>query len=189
MSLCVYTILESKSIIRLILYSFLAIKLQIQKQPFADVLQNRCSCKFCNIHRETPVLESLFSPNAGKYRPEKLRIRTLFTQCKKCYYERFAQNILHETDHLKNLKKQSDQLTSWKAKFLTDSTNFKSKRHRAFFFVLFFLVTMQIQPKINTLSAKPTKHSNTLKQFVAKLPTNCLNAFDHFVGSALKGLN
>ena len=47
----------------------------------------------------------------------------------------------------KNLKgRQSDQLTSCKAKFLTDNTNFKSKRHRAFF-VLFFLVTMQIQPK------------------------------------------
>ena len=32
-----------------------------QKQPFADVLQNRCSKKFRNIHRETTVLESLFS--------------------------------------------------------------------------------------------------------------------------------
>ena len=96
----------------------------------------RCSSKQV-FRRETPVLESLFSPNAGKYRPEKLRIRTLFTQCKKCYYERFAQNILHETDHLKNLKKQSDQLTSWKAKFLTDNTNFKSKRHRAFFLFCF----------------------------------------------------
>ena len=28
----------------------------------------------------TPYL-SVFSPNTGKYRPEKLRIRTLFTQC------------------------------------------------------------------------------------------------------------
>ena len=40
----------------------------------------------------------------------------------------------------------------------------------------------------NPLSANITKWSNTLKQFVAKLPTNCLNVFDHFVGLALKGL-
>ena len=34
---------------------------------------------------------------------------------------------------------------------------------------------------INPLSANLTKWSNTLKQFVGKLPTNCLNVFDHFV--------
>ena len=28
----------------------------------------------------------IFSPNAGKYRPEKLRIRTLFTQCQTLIY-------------------------------------------------------------------------------------------------------
>ena len=33
-----------------------------------------------------------------------------------------------------------------------------------------------------------TKRSDTLKQFVGKLPTNCLSVFDHFVGLALKGL-
>ena len=41
---------------------------------------------------------------------------------------------------------------------------------------------------INLLSANPTKWSNTLKQFVGKLPTNCLSVFDHFVGLALEGL-
>ena len=39
---------------------------------------------------------------------------------------------------------------------------------------------------INTLSVNPTKWSNTLKEFVGKLPTNCLSVFDHFVGLALK---
>ena len=34
---------------------------------------------------------------------------------------------------------------------------------------------------LNPLSANPTKWSNTLKQFVGKLPTNCLSVFDHFV--------
>ena len=28
-------------------------------QPFADVLKNSCSSKFCNTHRKTSVLESL----------------------------------------------------------------------------------------------------------------------------------
>ena len=41
---------------------------------------------------------------------------------------------------------------------------------------------------VNTLSASSTKWSNTLKQFVPKLPTNCLSVFDHFVGLAFKGL-
>ena len=31
------------------------------KQPFADVYQRRCSKELCNIHRKTPVLESLFN--------------------------------------------------------------------------------------------------------------------------------
>ena len=41
---------------------------------------------------------------------------------------------------------------------------------------------------INPLSANPTKWSNTLKQFVSNLPTNCLSVSDHFVGLALNGL-
>ena len=41
---------------------------------------------------------------------------------------------------------------------------------------------------INPLSGNLAKWSNTLKQFVSKLPTNYLSVFDHFVGLALKGL-
>ena len=41
---------------------------------------------------------------------------------------------------------------------------------------------------LNPLSSNPTKWSNTLKQFVGKLPTNRLSVFYHFVGLALKGL-
>ena len=40
----------------------------------------------------------------------------------------------------------------------------------------------------NPLSTNFTNWSNTLKQFIGKLPTNCLSVFDHFVGLALKGL-
>ena len=41
---------------------------------------------------------------------------------------------------------------------------------------------------VNPLSTNFTKWSNTLKQFVGKLPTNCLSVFDHFVELANKGL-
>ena len=35
------------------------------EQPLADVLQNRCSQKFRNIHRKTPVLKFLLNKVAG----------------------------------------------------------------------------------------------------------------------------
>ena len=41
---------------------------------------------------------------------------------------------------------------------------------------------------VNPLCANPRKSSNTLKQFVGNLPTNCLSVFDHFVILAIKGL-
>ena len=41
---------------------------------------------------------------------------------------------------------------------------------------------------LNPLSVNITKWSNTLKQFVGKLPTNCLSVFNHFVGLAIKSL-
>ena len=41
---------------------------------------------------------------------------------------------------------------------------------------------------VKPLNANPTKWSNTLKQFVGKLPTNFLSVFDHIMGLALKGL-
>ena len=44
------------------------------------------------------------------------------------------------------------------------------------------------QTFVNPLSANFTKQSNTLKQFVGILLTNCFSVFDHFVILALKGL-
>ena len=49
-------------------------------------------------------------------------------------------------------------------------------------------IILQWNFSLNPLSANPTKWSNTLKQFVGKLPTNCFSVFDHFVKLALKGL-
>ena len=40
--------------------------------------------------------------------------------------------------------------------------------------------------QLNPFSANFTKWSNTLKQFVNNLPTNCLSVLDHFVGLVLK---
>ena len=53
------------------------------------------------------------------------------------------------------------------------------------------LLDIQIDRQLNCnpISANITKWSNTLKQFVGKLPTNCLSVFDYFVGLALKGLS
>ena len=39
-----------------------------------------------------------------------------------------------------------------------------------------------IQNGVNSLSANLTKWSNTLKQIVGNIPTNCLRMFDHFRG-------
>ena len=50
-----------------------------------------------------------------------------------------------------------------------------------------FLIQGIENQQVNPLSANPTKWLNTLKQFVGKLPTNCL-VFDHFVEFPLKGL-
>ena len=41
-------------------YFFFQVNLLL-KQPFADVLQRRCSKKLRNIHRKTPAFESLFN--------------------------------------------------------------------------------------------------------------------------------
>ena len=43
----------------------LILSLELQKQPFVDVLRNRCSAKLRNFLRKTPVLGSLFNKLAG----------------------------------------------------------------------------------------------------------------------------
>ena len=58
-----------------------------------------------------------------------------------------------------------------------------------FFLVSIFSFNVNVNTSLNPLSANFTKWSNTLKQFVGNLPTNCLSVFDHFVGLALKGLS
>ena len=71
------------------------------------------------------------------------------------------------------------------------SCKFISKANRLTGFCMvwvYILNTLLAIFVFNPLSAKFMKWSNTLKQFVDKLLTNCLSVFDHFVGLALKGL-
>ena len=53
---------------------------------------------------------------------------------------------------------------------------------------LLFLEKCDKSIAFNPLSANLTKWSNTLKQFVGNLTTNCLSVSDHFVKLALKGV-
>ena len=55
-------------------------------------------------------------------------------------------------------------------------------------FIGLLRIFWRVLKKLNLLSANSTKWSNTLKQFVTKLPTNCLREFGHFVGLAHKEL-
>ena len=45
-----------------------------------------------------------------------------------------------------------------------------------------------LEKVFNASSAKISDWSNTLKQVIGNLPTNCLSVFDHFVGLTLKWL-
>ena len=65
-----------------------------------------------------------------------------------------------------------------KINWMFDAKNFQQIRQK----------TKNQTVNINPLNANITKWSNTLKQFVGKLPKNCFSVFDHFVGLALKGL-
>ena len=68
-----------------------------QKHLFADVLYNRCSYKFRNIHRKTPVLESHFNKVAG-LRPVILLKRGQH-RCFPVNIAKFARTAL-STEHL-----------------------------------------------------------------------------------------
>ena len=62
----------------------------------------------------------------------------------------------------------------------TDRVKVSSKYYQANF------NTKRFYLGIYPLSASLIKWSNTLKQFVGKLPTKCLSVFDHFMELALK---
>ena len=61
-----------------------------QKQPFADVLQNRYSQKFRHIHRKTPVLESFLNKvtdlRVCSFIKQRLQLR--------CFHENIAKFLI-----------------------------------------------------------------------------------------------
>ena len=58
----------------------------VQKQPFADVLQNRCSWKFCWTHGKTPTLELLFNNVA--------RLKRLHHKCFPMIFVKFSRTTI-----------------------------------------------------------------------------------------------
>ena len=77
-----------------------------------------------SVHKKCPYSEffwSVFRPNVGKYRPDKLRVWTLFTQC---LYYRVVFRILSkifDRNFSKNLlwiKKSSEHLKIWTVSLL-----------------------------------------------------------------------
>ena len=60
----------------------------VQEQQFADVLQNRCSSKFCKIYRKTPVLESLFNKVAGLKRLRHMYLSMIFAKLLRTSYNK-----------------------------------------------------------------------------------------------------
>ena len=86
--------------------------------------------------------------------------------------------------------------TFWHGSFilLLIQQNYSSPVIQSFYYAMNFhyivlnCVSSCISPVINTLNNNCSKLSKTLKQFVDKLLTNCLSAFEHFIGLVLKGL-
>ena len=66
------------------------------KQSFADVLQNKCSWKFCKLHRKTLKSESLFNKVPGlkacNFIKKRLRHRCFPVKFAKCLQYLFLQN-------------------------------------------------------------------------------------------------
>ena len=69
------------------------IKKYFQKQPFTEVLQNRCSEKFCNIYKKTTVLESFFN-KAAELAPEIL-LEKFVNMLTKSHYRIFAMDLTY----------------------------------------------------------------------------------------------
>ena len=93
-------------------------------------------------------------------------------------------NSLSDKLHTSPINVQIQLERHWNNK-LNDFKAYKETRTMSLMsFWCFYFENIQ---NIDPLSANPSKLSNTLKQFVGKLPKNCLSVFDHFVGLALKG--
>ena len=121
--------------------------------------------KFINADKKRQLSKSY--PTAQK---KKFSIKYFFSKCDK------IRSFLQNWSHLLNKSLMENLI------FCAVSLAFWSLGIAAKFYFL-------ILSKFNPLSVNPTKWSNTLKQFVGILPTNCLSVFDYFVGLALKRIS
>ena len=77
-------------------YLLVTLWLEVQKQPFADVLQNRCSLKFHNICKKTPVLQ-LFLTKLLTCRPVAYLKSNSSTGVFLCLFQNFKENLFWKT--------------------------------------------------------------------------------------------
>ena len=117
----------------------------IRKQPFSDVLQNRCSSKFGNIHRKTPELKSLFnifqffSKTLGSY------FQRFFNGCfsSACFMCLVDKDVLIKEKMLRNWTKWNEV-----ASFLVNYFQHLFKVHRGCFWYWEIKVFSEITKKI-----------------------------------------
>ena len=85
------------------MFNFEDIFLRRTTPKYVDILQNRFSLKFCNGHRKTPVLESLFNK---KDTP---------TQVFSCEYSKiYESNFLYRTSLVQLSRSVFRKFFSWK---------------------------------------------------------------------------
>ena len=77
----------NKSLISFILVKSYYIK-HVQKQSFADVLQNRSSWNCCKIHRKIPLLNSLFNEVTSLKRLRHKCFHTIFLNLSRTPYNK-----------------------------------------------------------------------------------------------------
>ena len=144
-------------------------------------------------HRnKKPVLASIIRKDTQAL----AELRACFKCLKKQTHFCFEQLILETTatiSHDRNLKRASE-LGDIPFSIVWENNEIHSLRfyQKYLFFTLtliFCLAGMVLKKLIlNPLSVSFTKLSNTPKQFIGNLPTNCLSESGHFVGLALKTL-
>ena len=144
-------------------------------------------------HRnKKPVLASIIRKDTHAL----AELRACFKCLKKQTHFCFEQLILETTatiSHDRNLKRASE-LGDIPFSIVWENNEIHSLRfyQKYLFFTLtliFCLAGMVLKKLIlNPLSVSFTKLSNTPKQFIGNLPTNCLSESGHFVGLALKTL-
>ena len=103
------------------------------------------------------VIHRILSPNPNTLKVDPEKLNEFFNKTVKRLVEKRKTHNATLQSYISSLK---DKSNSFKLRLITPT---------------------EVSKCINPFRANPTKWSNTLKQFVDNLPTNCLSVFDHFV--------